>query len=100
MKATARRRRRRVIQHEGPDPIDVYVGNRVCERRREKGITQAALAKSLGVTFQPVQQYETAESRISASRLYRLCQVLDVTPSYFFAGYPGSCPVEWCRSGG
>jgi transcriptional regulator with XRE-family HTH domain len=66
----------------------------VYERRREKGITQGALAKALGVTFQAVQKYETAESRISASTLYRLCQVLDVTPSYFFAGYPEPSPPK------
>lgn len=48
------------------------------------GISQPALAKSLGITFQQIQKYERGTNRIVASRLYRLSRVLQVPIQYFF----------------
>ena len=44
------KRRGRVVQDEGPDPIDVFVGQRVRERRLQAGLSQKALAEPVGVT--------------------------------------------------
>jgi transcriptional regulator with XRE-family HTH domain len=76
-----------VIQDEGPDPIDIFVGKRMRERRRQENLSQSALAARLGVTFQAIGKYECGDVRISASTLFRLCQVLGVGPAYFFEGY-------------
>ena len=86
MKAAALKRRRRVVREDGPDPIDLFVGSRVRERRLQGGLSQLALAERLGVSFQQVQKYETARNRISASTLFRLSHVLCVPPGYFFQG--------------
>ena len=90
MKATALKRRRRVVRDEGPDPIDKFVGGRMRERRLQAGLSQPALAKQLGVSFQAVQKYEAANIRLAASTLYRLSYVLGVPPGYFFEGYAAS----------
>ena len=58
MKAAAHKRRRRVVRDEGPDPIDVFVGRRMRERRLQEGLSQTALAEQLGVCFQAVQKYK------------------------------------------
>jgi transcriptional regulator with XRE-family HTH domain len=87
MKAASLKRRRRIIKDEGPDPIDVFVGKRVRERRRQENLSQTALAARLGVTFQAVQKYESGGIRIAASTLYRLCHALGVGPAYFFEGF-------------
>ena len=87
MKAAPLKRRRRIAQEDGPDPIDVYLGQRMRERRLQQGLSQPALAEILGVSFQAVQKYEIAENRVAASTLYRLCQTLRVRPGYFFEGY-------------
>ncbi len=47
-------------------------------------MTQTKLGDALGLTFQQVQKYEKGTNRISASRLYGLSQVFDVTVEYFF----------------
>lgn len=47
---------------------------------------QKELAKQLGISFQQVQKYESGANRISASKLWQLCDVLDVSPGYFFEG--------------
>jgi transcriptional regulator with XRE-family HTH domain len=72
---------------DAPHPVDIYVGERVKERRLELGISQQKLAEALGLTFQQVQKYEGAANRISASRLYRIGEVLGVDVPYFFEGY-------------
>jgi transcriptional regulator with XRE-family HTH domain len=63
-----------------PHPIDVYVGGRMRLRRIQLGLSQGALASKIGVSFQDI--------RISASRLYDVSQVLEVSPAFFFEGYP------------
>ena len=70
-----------------PDPVDIYVGMRVRERRSELGISQEKLAAELGLTFQQIQKYERAANRISASRLHHMAKVLNVKPPYFFEGF-------------
>ena len=79
---------RHVLAKHGPHPIDVHVGNRVRQRRTQMGMSQAALGEALGLTFQQVQKYEHGVNRISASRLWRLTQVLDVPVSFFFDDAP------------
>lgn len=71
-----------------PHPIDVYVGGRMRLRRIQLGLSQGALASKVGVSFQAVQKYESGDIRISASRLYDVSQVLQVSPAFFFEGYP------------
>src|SRR5579885_2976497 len=57
-----RGRRRR--GKDGPDPIDVYVGSRLRERRVSLGMSQTVLADRLGLTFQQVQKYERGANRL------------------------------------
>ena len=57
-------------------------------RRIQLGLSQGALASKIGVSFQAVQKYESGDIRISASRLYDVAQVLEVSPAFFFEGYP------------
>ena len=47
-------------------------------------MTQDQLAKQLGLTFQQIQKYETAENRLSASRLLRIAEILTVPIDFFF----------------
>ncbi len=69
-------------------PVDLHVGIRVRQRRVLLGMTQTDLADTMGLTFQQVQKYERGTNRISASRLYGLSQVFDVTVEYFFEDMP------------
>ena len=66
------------------DDIDAYVGSRISLRRSAMGLSQTALARELGVSFQQVQKYETGTNRISASRLHRMAMVLGTSVESFF----------------
>ena len=68
-------------------PVDVYVGQKLRNRRWMKGLTQHQLALLVGVRFQQIQKYENGINRISASRLWEISQALEVSVSYFFDGY-------------
>lgn len=73
-----------IVSDRRPNPIDVYVGNRLRLGRKILSVTQEKLAENLGVTFQQVQKYERGLNRISASRLHQAAQILDVPVTFFF----------------
>lgn len=74
--------------HEsGSHPVDVYVGRRLRLKRTIMGMSQEALGKATGVTFQQIQKYERGINRMGASRLYHFAKLLSVPVSYFFEGY-------------
>ena len=68
------------------DGVDVVVGRRLKARRRLLGITQQGLGDACGVTFQQIQKYEGAVSRVSAHMLWKLACALEVDVGYFFSG--------------
>jgi len=70
----------------GADPVDLHVGARIRMRRRFIGMSQQALAETLGLTFQQVQKYERGSNRVSASKLYEIARALGVGAGYFFEG--------------
>jgi transcriptional regulator with XRE-family HTH domain len=69
---------------KSPDPVDLHVGQRLRLRRMQLNMTQDQLARQLGLAFQQIQKYEAAENRLSAGRLFRIAQILDVPVGYFF----------------
>jgi len=69
-----------------PDPIDIHVGGRVRNRRKQRSMSQTTLGKILGITFQQVQKYERGTNRIGSSRMFRISEALEVEVGYFFEG--------------
>ena len=68
--------------------IDAYIADRIRKRRLGVGLSQAALAKKLGVSFQQIQKYETGSNRVSASRLFEICKILKVPLASMFERDP------------
>ena len=75
-----------MINHRRSTSVDAYVGCRLKQRREDLGISQERLAELLGLSFQQVQKYERGLNRVGASRLFQLCGLLSVDPSFFFDG--------------
>ena len=76
-----------------PHPVDVYVGRRLRLKRTILGMSQEAVGKQIGVTFQQIQKYERGINRMGASRLYDFARALGVQIAYFFEGY-GDYAIE------
>lgn len=73
-----------IYSAESPHPTDVHVGNQLRLRRKVLGLSQDALGRQVGVTFQQIQKYERGTNRTSASRLWEFAQALNVSEDYFF----------------
>ena len=67
-------------------PVDVFVGQRLRQRRISLGITQEDMANALGLSFQQVQKYEKGMNRMSSSRLWEIGRIVGVEVAYFFEG--------------
>jgi len=67
------------------DKRDIEVGRRLRTYRLQRGLSQEKLADQLGVTFQQVQKYEKGTNRISAGRLQRISEVLEIPITEFFS---------------
>lgn len=70
--------------------LDSFIGKKVKERRTMLGMSQDKLASYLGITFQQVQKYEKGVNRISASMLYTMSTVLNVSFQWFVDGFKSS----------
>jgi transcriptional regulator with XRE-family HTH domain len=70
--------------------LDVHFGKKLEARRRMMvpKLTQAELAKALGVSFQQVQKYEKGVNRLSAAMMVRIAAVLKIDIQYFFDELP------------
>lgn len=79
---------------DGPDLIDVHVGQRMRLRRIAMRLSQERLAEALGISFQQIQKYEKGANRISASKLFRIAHVLEVPINFFFEGLEDSAAPQ------
>lgn len=83
---------------QDPHPVDRHVGRRVQEKRLGLGLSQTALGKAVGVSFQQMQKYEKGQNRISASKLFEIADFLNVGIPYFFDGYSSRPGLRACAS--
>ena len=63
---------------------DIRIGYRIRIAREAMRMSQSALADDLGITFQQLQKYERAKSRISAARLQDVANLLGVPVASFY----------------
>ena len=73
-------------------PVDIHVGQRVCQRRQLLDMTLQQLGDKVGITFQQIQKYEIGRNRIGASRMWDIAAVLEVSVSFFFEEIDGQAP--------
>lgn len=73
--------------------LDASIGRRIRARRMILGLSQEELGDAIGVTQQQVKNYERAATKVSASRLHELANILDVPVEWFFRE-PGTLADE------
>ncbi len=59
--------------------IDKSIGGRLKMYRQRANISQTALGKHLGVSFQQVQKYENGTNRVSAATLIKISRFLSIS---------------------
>ena len=60
------------------------IGLRVKQRREGLSISQERLGEMVGVTYQQIQKYENGKNKVSAVRLYKIAETLNVPMGFFF----------------
>ncbi len=60
------------------------IGWNIRNLREARDLSQRALAKPLGITYQQIQKYENGQNRISAAHLYNLSVILECSTEDFF----------------
>lgn len=74
--------------------IDAHIGKRLRLRRTMMGLSQDAIAKAVGITFQQVQKYEKGSNAMNARRLVEFARFMNVPVAYFFEGIEQSASAE------
>jgi transcriptional regulator with XRE-family HTH domain len=64
--------------------IENHIGKQIKLLRLSRKISQKALAKQMGITYQQVQKYENGLNKISVSRLWQICDIFDISPNFLF----------------
>ena len=82
--------------------VDKQVGRNVRSYRKDMHMTLNELADQLGVSQQQIQKYETGDSRISASMVLAITEVLNIGIEDLFIGTsnqktPKKNPLETAR---
>lgn len=65
--------------------LDDTIGRNLRALRKIRGFKQSDIARVINVTFQQVQKYETGKNRITASKLKKISDFLEVEIDAFFA---------------
>ncbi len=68
--------------------VDLCIGRRIVQRRREIGITPTRLCAALGLTLEELRRCETGRTRIQIGLLHGVADALGVRLEYFFNWSP------------
>ncbi len=66
--------------------LDIHIGMKLRAIRLARGFSQQTLAKKIGLSYQQLQKYERGASKVSASRLYELANMFDISVIYLYKG--------------
>ena len=75
-------------------PVDAVVGRTIRVLRLQRRVSQSALGKTIGVSFQQIQKYENGSNRVGASRLVQIAQALQVPLAALFQRVDGARPKK------
>ncbi len=72
--------------------VDIYVGKKLKNLRTELNLSQQAIGKIIGVSYQMIQKYENGSCRLGPNGLIKISQHFNIPVTYFFDGF--SSPIE------
>jgi hypothetical protein len=79
-------------QSNSATSVDVFVGQKIRQRRWMLGITKQQLADNVGAKLEQIKKYEAGAIHISAGRMWDVAAAMEVPMSYFFEGVEGQAP--------
>jgi len=64
--------------------IDLAVGRQIASRRMALGLDVESLAAKLGIEAETLLAFEEGSRRVNALMLFKLTEILEVPPRYFY----------------
>ena len=61
-----------------PSEYDIWLGQTIAITRQRFGMSQKDVAKKVGITFQQIQKYETADNRLSVGVLKKIADAFEM----------------------
>jgi transcriptional regulator with XRE-family HTH domain len=77
-------------RQQNTSPQVAAIGSRLRRLRKERGLTQAELARQIGIQQSDLSRMEQGEYRVSLDRLFRILGVFDLELADFFDGAPAA----------
>jgi transcriptional regulator with XRE-family HTH domain len=71
---------------QGPDPVDIKVGEALRVARKKARLTREGLGQALGISPQQVQKYENGVTRLSASMMVHAAAAMGCSAMEFLSG--------------
>ena len=65
-------------------PIDKFIGMQLRKERKKRKMSLTDVSENLGISYQQLQKYEQAKSRVAVSTLYTLAELYGLEMSNFF----------------
>ena len=70
--------------NNGANQIDKFIGLQLRKERKRRRLSLMDVSESVGVSYQQLQKYEQAKSRLTVSMLYRLVRLYGLDFGHFF----------------
>jgi transcriptional regulator with XRE-family HTH domain len=77
-------KRQKKFKPRATTAVDTHIGAQIRDQRSAAGLSQAALGDKVSVSFQQIQKYESGVNRVTAARLFEICEALDVSLASMF----------------
>jgi transcriptional regulator with XRE-family HTH domain len=77
-------KRQKKFKPRATTAVDTHIEAQIRDQRSAAGLSQAALGDKVGVSFQQIQKYESGVNRVTAARLFEICEALDVSLASMF----------------
>jgi transcriptional regulator with XRE-family HTH domain len=75
------------MPHVKNGPIDRHVAAQLRAARLSAGLTQTQAGEAIGVKFQQIQKYESANNRVTAAALFKLANFYGKPVGWFFPAH-------------
>lgn len=76
------------MKTSSPSNIDKHIGIQLRKIRKKRNMTLSDVSLKIGISYQQVQKYEQAITKISASTLYKFAVLYEVNIERFLEGLP------------
>ncbi len=73
-----------MVRYKNIEKDSKTIAEKIRAIRNQLGLSQEQLGEIAGVTYQQIQKYEKGKDRISANRLKKIADALNIPISYFF----------------